>query len=167
MSVYVTESGVRFGPFDPDHIFQIERSPSIAALGEGVKKVEFILKRANTGNNAIFFIEAKSSIPREADAFFSDIKMKMLHSLTLWLLALVKRHATLHSELPLALHRTVDAAKPYMLILVIPLMPNHALVGATDKFRQIMGADLRVWHIGAQNVRVLNEEKARSCGLIT
>ncbi|MBP8285439.1 MAG: hypothetical protein KAX57_01215 [Rhodoferax sp.] len=166
MNVNISESGLEFGPFDETHIFQIEKSPAANALGTGIKKVEFIVKRATKQGNAVWLIEAKSSIPRDATAFFGQIKTKMIHSLTLWLLALVKRHPGLHKDLPLAMRHAADAAIPCLLILVIPPMPSHALVGASEKFRQVMGPDLRLWNIGAQNVRVLNEEKARFYGLV-
>jgi hypothetical protein len=122
--------------------------------------------RTTPQGSTVCLIEAKSSIPRETTAFFTDIKTKMIHSLTLWLLAVVKRQPAVQKELPPAMRHVADAAKPCMLILVIPPMPSHALVGASDKFRKVMGADLRLWNIGAQNVRVLNEEKARLYGLV-
>lgn len=166
MNVNIPESGLEFGPFDANNIFQIEKSSAVTALGTGIKKVEFILMLATKQGSTVCFIEAKSSIPRETTAFFGDIKTKMIHSLTLWLLAVVKRQPALHKDLPPAMRHVADAAKPCMLILVIPPMPSHALVGASEKFRQIMAPDLRLWNIGAQNVRVLNEEKARLYGLV-
>lgn len=168
MKVNIPESGLEFGPFDANNIFHIEKSPALTALGSGIKKVEFILMRSTPQGSTVTvcLVEAKSSIPRETTEFFGDVKTKMIHSLTLWLLAVVKRQPAVQKELPPAMRHVADAAKPCMLILVIPPMPSHALVGASDKFRKVMGADLRLWNIAAQNVRVLNEEKARLYGLV-
>lgn len=163
MSRTIKESGLCFGPFEETALFEFERSPGIALLGSGIKKVEFALSQGK--NKQIVFVEAKSSIPRETDAFFSAVKIKLVHSLTLWMLGLTRRHPELFGELPEGLNRRIDATRPLAFLLVIPGMPDHALAPATDKLRRTLDADLRLWNIPAQNVRVLNESKASHIGL--
>lgn len=41
-AVVIEESGVRFGPFDRERLFQIEHSDIHKRAGKGIKTVEFI-----------------------------------------------------------------------------------------------------------------------------
>jgi len=164
--VWVNESELQFGPFDVNDIFEPERSPGIAALGKGISKVEFILHSKNKAAHIVTLLEAKSTIPRETDVFFADIKTKMLHSLTVWALAIAGRQNAIYHELPQQLKRSSDLKHTLQLILVIPPMPDHALVGATEKFRKMMQPEIRLWSIPEQYVRVLNTKRVQAMGLV-
>ncbi|MEA2028172.1 MAG: hypothetical protein U9N49_04290, partial [Campylobacterota bacterium] len=122
-AVQVSESGVDFGDFLEDDLFQIEKVLSdYVQLGEGINKVEFILKSYYDGTS-IVFVEAKSSIPRDSNKFFEEIKSKMIHSITVWFSAVAGRHSKLQDHLPKN-HKNLNILKlPIKLILVIPKVP--------------------------------------------
>jgi len=167
VTVWVEESGVIFGPFDEEAIFLVEQSPAVEALGENLKKVEFMVSLATPNDQSkTVLVEAKSSIPKERDSFFVEIRDKMLHSLAWWGMTLAGKHPTISEELPTML-KEGDAIRGRIdLVLVIPLMPDEFLTGATDKFRSIMQGDARAWGIEIQNVRVLNRARAETYGVV-
>lgn len=167
MTVWVEESGVRFGPFDDMSIYQIERSDAVCNLGDCIKKTEFILlMETDAAIRKIVFLEAKSSIPRDTDAFFQEIRYKMVHSLTVWLLAAMGKHIDIADELPVAFKDPTLVNEHINLVLVIPTIPDHHLSVTTDKFRAAMMGDLRAWGITPEHVRVLNHARATAFGLI-
>ncbi len=86
MSVIITESGMRFGPFDEEDIFLIEKSQLYKSLGENIKAIEFVLCQQK---NAICFIEAKSSSPKpynneDFNPFILELYEKFAHSIELF-----------------------------------------------------------------------------------
>ncbi|WEL53973.1 hypothetical protein PZ739_19325 [Pseudomonas kermanshahensis] len=168
MTIWINESGVRFGPFEECDIFIIENSPTVSALGEHLKKVEFLLSMPTSGGKRkTVFLEAKSTIPRERDAFFNEVKEKMLHSLATWFMALVGKHGDIGKELPEALSGQKLIQDQIDLILVIPPIPDTHLSDATDKFRAVMMGDIKAWGILPSNVRVLNISRAKAYGVIS
>jgi hypothetical protein len=167
VTVWIEESGVQFGPFEECDIFRVENSPGILALGDHLKKVEFALSMLTpSGDRKIVFLEAKSTIPRDRDEFFREIRDKMLHSLTTWLMALIGKHPEICEELPASLNNQNLIHGQIELILVIPLIPDPHLNDATDKFRAVMMGDARAWGISPSNIRVLNTSRAKVYGVI-
>ncbi len=85
--VQIKESGMIFGKYEPQCLYQIENSKLHKGLGTGIKSVEFILLR---DTNKIFFIEAKSSSPKaETNAvryheFIDEITDKFIHSFNMF-----------------------------------------------------------------------------------
>ncbi len=63
MEVIMEESGMRFAKYSEDEVFEIEKSPQYtkSLRQKGVKICEFVLRRGNK----IYFMEAKSSCPRQ------------------------------------------------------------------------------------------------------
>lgn len=123
--VYLLESGLRFGPFHPDRVWQLEASPLYVGLAGNSqpKAVEAVVYRHFRGKDPrIVFLEAKSSAPwgpRPGDSpddhrakaeavekFDQEICDKLLHSLHLWLGA---AHGW-WPGVPLPAKLTVDAA---------------------------------------------------------
>jgi len=163
MTVQVCESGVVFGDFDEDNVFLIEQAVAQTTLCEAaIKSVEFILLQQSTHKQPVVnFVEAKSSIPREADDFFQEIRdNKMVHSLRTWFCTVLGRQKLLAAYLPKH-QQTIDVLRwPLRLILVIPSAPDKMLPALTDKLRQTLRADIKSWAIDYSAVSVLNEERA-------
>ena len=59
--VRISESGMVFGEYAEENVFQIEKSKLHDKIGNGIKVVEFILINEP---NKLNFIEAKSSSPQ-------------------------------------------------------------------------------------------------------
>jgi hypothetical protein len=165
MTLQILESGVMFGDFEQDDVFEIEKSPAVARLGDGICKVEFICNQNQA--KRIVFLEAKSSYPRKADDFFKEIKAKMLHSLTIWVASVTGRHPDIKDGIGVNLQRTTALKKPIHFILVIPDMPSEHCGVASDKFRQYMSVERRLWNIKDRDIRVLNRQKAEQIGLVS
>lgn len=165
MSIQILESGVLFGDFDADSLFQIEQSEAVKKLGDGISKVEFIYRAENEHN--VIFLEAKSSYPRDAVAFFEEIKQKMLHSLIIWFTSVSGRHLNIKEELGQNLNKIKLLRKPIQLLLVIPKMPDDACVQASHKFRKSWDVERRLWNIKDIDIVVLNTERARKKGLVS
>lgn len=165
MSVKIQESGVLFGDFELDDLFQIEKSTAVDSLGECICKVEFVFHQELA--KRVVFLEAKSSYPRKADDFFQEIKSKMLHSLTIWFAAVAGRHTNIKPEMGIALQKSTMLKKPIHFVLVVPDMPSEHCIGATDKFRQCLNLERRLWNIQDNHILALNTEKAKKFGLIS
>lgn len=164
MTIHIEESGVVFGEFLPENVFEIEKARSVSQLGDGIKKVEFILHQAE--ENRVIFLEAKSSYPREAEKFLTDIQQKMTHSLIIWFTAIVGRHDEIKTEIGEQLKRVRQLKRNIHLILVVPNMPSEHCVIASDKLRKALNVERRLWNIRECDIRVLNTEKAKRMGLV-
>ncbi len=165
MSISIIESGMTFGRFAPSDVFEFEKIINTMKLGQHVCKVEFIVRDVS-GNAAIVFVEAKSSIPRESDSFFADIRLKMIHALTIWFTAVCGRHAQLMNLIPHNLDKFEHLRLPIKMYLVIPNVPDQYLQPLSDKFRQFLTVDQKIWAIGHSDIQVLNEPRAIKYGLM-
>jgi len=61
MSVVIEESGMKFGPFEEENIFYIERSNIYKQLQHGVQMAEFLLFRPEKKD--LIILEAKTTAP--------------------------------------------------------------------------------------------------------
>ncbi len=107
MEVIMEESGMWFAKYSEDEVFEIEKSPQYtkSLRQKGVKICEFVLRRGNK----IYFMEAKSSCPRQIvwdnpkedreqrkrkyEEYIEEIVLKMRHSLSLYGNILLKRYS--------------------------------------------------------------------------
>lgn len=163
--VVINESGVNFGTFESGDVFEIERILTSIKFGDGVSKIEFIVRMQDTGGS-IALVEAKSSIPRGSKDFFEEIKLKMAHSLTIWFASVCGRHSNLAPLLPSNLNNASNLILPLKLILVIPTVPDDMLSGFSDVFRKTLQVERALWGIGHSDIFVLNESRAKRYRLI-
>jgi hypothetical protein len=81
------ESGMTFGPYSDDDFFYIEKSQMLKKC-QGVKTVEFIF---HPKKSLLYFVEAKSSSPKNAELFAKEIAQKFTDSFQLLMAGLLKR----------------------------------------------------------------------------
>lgn len=162
-SIEISESGVKFGPFDENNIFLIESLTENYFSPGGISRVEFVLK---TGNS-VYLVEAKSSIPRETEYFFCGIKSKIVHSLILWFNLTLSRLSSANIDLPENLRDIQNLQQQIRLLLIIPDVPNELLPQFSEAFRSSLRKERLIWGIDYQNVLVLNKEKATGLGLVS
>lgn len=165
MNVTITDSGMEFGEYAKEDIFELEKVLNNIKFGHHVCKVEFIVRISNGKKTAVAFVEAKSSIPKASDQFFKEICLKMQHSLIIWFTAVCGRHDKLTDQLPVNLKSTAHLKLPIKLFLVIPTIPNDYLAHLTDKLRLKLSAEKNIWAIKDCNIFVINESKAEKYGL--
>ncbi|MGR7921231.1 hypothetical protein ACU6RQ_09000 [Zobellella denitrificans] len=164
--ITIQESGLTFGPFVPDSIFRVERSPCVARLS-GIKACEFAWWSADDGK--LIFIEAKSTIPsaknspQEYEQYFSDMLEKFDNSLQLLLAGGWIRHTDLAAELSKLIPDLDWQQAEILFYLVVPKAPREYLGALTDKLTQILGRQLKIWRARAF---VINEQMARDKGLL-
>ena len=172
MGVIIRESGMEFGEYDENQVFWIEASEQYTKRlrQNGIKSCEFILRR---GNN-LYFIEAKSSCPRQIlagipsdekekkkkayDKYINDIVLKMRHSLSLYGNILLKRYS--QNNIPNAMVNPNLLEKEIHLILVINTSgawdPDPEL---GETLNQYLNDVLRIWRI--KRLLVITERDAK------
>lgn len=172
MAVIISESDMRFGEYEPEQVFQLEKSPQYTEKlrPNGIKSCEFILRRGNK----LYFVEAKKSCPMQIaadtpeekiakyNAYIQDIVLKMRHSLNLYCNIVLERYTTKGvSEL---LREKNMSNLEIRLVLVVKNAKKEWLVPFQDVFRKQLQDELRIWKI--PDFIIINEVTARARHLI-
>ncbi|TYL46649.1 hypothetical protein [Marinomonas sp. IMCC 4694] len=164
--IEIPESGVIFGPFNEDYLYQIEKSTN---LPRNAQLVEFIWLVPD--RNALLLVEAKSSFSQPVnDVDFSkninEIYNKLVDSLIILVSSHLRRLETIHNELPQPFKNIDWSSISIHLRLVIPTFQTDWLAPISDKLREKLKHILAAFGISAQNVMVLNKELADKQGLL-
>ena len=99
-TLFIEESGMRFGPYPEGHCFTLEQSKTYKAIQGNVKIAEFLLIRPVRGkaSSDVWIVEAKSSSPsynidqQRFAEFIKEIHEKLLNAFSLGIACLLKRH---------------------------------------------------------------------------
>ncbi|KPA96575.1 MULTISPECIES: hypothetical protein [Pseudomonas] len=167
MSILFDESGMRFGPYDEDKFFPIERSSVYRKSGEGVKIAEFVLVRTSSkGAEEAWVVEAKSSIPRDFTMFMGEIRQKLTNAVQLTIASCLGRHGDAAAELPVALKELDIGSCGFKLVLIILGAPKEKLPGLNDALKKEMKSLVKTLGFEPTSVSVINDIKARDIGLI-
>lgn len=131
----------------------------------GVKSCEFILLR----DHAIYFIEAKTSNPKETDEdtpadkiqkyheYIEDVVDKMKHSVSLYAGILLRRHDS--GGVPEKLMSYDLSGKKIKLVLVVKNAKKEWLIPLQEKLWSTLGAFRVLWNI--DGFYAINESTAR------
>lgn len=166
MGKSVRESGMDFGPFPHDTLFQIESSAFVKGLGDGLKISEMVV----FWQGKICIIEAKSSSPTHDNlhrfpVFCEEIREKLQNSLLLTFAMQAGRHgAEARQELPVNL-REAPTGTEVLFLLVIRGHQKGWLPPIQDGLNRALSTVLRCF--GASKLLVLNDEQARTRGLVS
>lgn len=170
--VIITESKMRFGEYEEENVFEIEKSEQYTEKlrPNGIRSCEFVLRRENT----LYFVEAKESCPRQITAETTDEKRKkyreyvdsitekMRHSLMLYSNILLKRYSTNGvSEL---LQENDMSKLDIRLVLVVKNAEKAWLEPFNNVFNKELDGELKIWKI--PSLSIINEETARRKGFI-
>jgi len=164
-NIRIEESEMIFD-FPEEDVFLIERCPTIAALGGGVKIVEMIVKH----NTRLMFIEAKKSSPKPGNAerfdeFMQEIYEKFRNSLILFAGIALDRPFTVNSPLPASLTASVIASMPIHFYLIINNHKEEWLPPLNDELNRLLGAVKKCFAI--KSVAVLNDSMAQKLQIIS
>lgn len=167
MTISIQESGMSFGPYSKDKCFPIEKSQLFTNLGKGLKVCEFVVLRDATNNTlAAWFIEAKSSAPREHAIYVEEIRQKLTNSVQLTFAACLKRHHDPDESLPLEF-QSVDLGKcPVKCVLVIRNFRKEWIPPLQESLSREMRGLVKTMGFSPTSVVVINDEKARELKLI-
>ncbi len=164
--ITIVESGLKFGPFHPNQVFQIEISANVRSR-QGIKTCEFVWWKNRS--TQLVLVEAKSSIPQPTsnpeayNNFWQDVLEKFDNAMQLMLLATLRRPPQLHHELPAEMQALPWEQLKLVCYLVIPDAPNDVLQALTDRLRNEMKRQKRLWR--QSELFVINANKARDASL--
>lgn len=160
------ESKMVFGPFNEADIFEIERSNVNQLIGEHIRTVEFIMRRAD---EQILFIEAKSSSPQEQtgkeryDEFITEIVEKFVQSFEIYHALRYNRYRTDMRIGEHLLQQEWDKVD-IKFVLVIHGHKKEWLPPLREALMKKMREYLKIWK---STVVVLNDEMAMNYHLIS
>ncbi|PPD28456.1 MAG: hypothetical protein CTY19_18595 [Methylomonas sp.] len=159
-----------FGSYPEGHCFEIENCQAHKKINnkakskdEGLKIAEFLLLDASGDKTTISIVEAKSSAPRDFDAYIDEVKDKLSNSLSLFLAVYLQRHKDTEIS---DLFKNVDiSGVDFKMILVIQNYPD-SLDHLQVKLKNSIKKTARIWNVDLNSVLVMNEAGARRHGLI-
>jgi hypothetical protein len=165
MSVTIEESGLLFGEYDEEKFFHIEKSSIYKSFEDKTRVVEFILYNKN---NAILFVEAKSSSPKpgnqvEFDPYINEIYEKFSHSVDLFFSMVIKRTADYKNEMPAYFKSADYSSVEIKLVLVINGHETGWLSPITTALHNKLKRKIKIWRL---QLIVLNHELAGKYGLL-
>lgn len=173
MGVIIEESGMQFGEYNENQVFQIEKSKQYTEnlRPKGIKSCEFILRK----EKKLFFIEGKSSCPRQVvenipdgereekkakyDKFIGDIVLKMRHSLSLYGNILLKRYEQENVPLDLVGPDLSDSTIYLILVINPPNGTWEPEPELQDDLRHQLQDEMKIWHI--ESLLVIGAQTAR------
>lgn len=167
----IVESGMVFGKFLEENLFQIENSSLHLSFGKNVKTVEFILLQER---DRILFVEAKSSCPNaenkdessqkneKFEAYYREITEKFIDSLQMFFFLGRNSYAdAIGSNLKEKKH--YEKTK-FCFVLVIKNAENEEwLSGPKAELEARLKHMLKIWNA---KILVLNETLAVQYGLL-
>lgn len=171
--VSIPESGMNFGPFSANDLWQVETCALYKKIEEGVQIAEFVLLRqGRAGQPVAWIVEAKSSSPRPEtqpnfDAFIEEIRSKLSNAFTLTVATRLKRFEGEFTNLPSAFQQMDLKTTNFTFILVIKGHQDAWLVPVQDALVKAMKGLVKTWNLPPSSVAVLNEEGAKQKGLIS
>lgn len=171
----IEESGMIFNTED-SKTFYIEESKFYHSLEDGVKTAEFLVFY-DAENATCEIIEAKSSSPNpnnkeennkgKFNNYINEINEKFVNSFNLYVANRLERHGKdNHEEMPQVFRNTNLSTLGFKFVLVIKNHRKRWLVPISDAIKLIMKPFVKAWNIQDKNIKVLNDEMARSKGYI-
>ena len=173
MGVIIEESGLQFGEYYENQVFQIEKSEQYTKnlRQNGIKTCEFILRKGKR----LYFFEAKQSCPRQIvgdipadekeqrteayNKFIEEIVLKMRHSLSLYGNILLKRYSQDNVSENLA-NSDLSNSLIYLVLVINPQdgdwEPEPEL---QDDLRLHLKDEMRIW--GIESLFVITPQQAR------
>lgn len=160
----IPESGMDFGPFDSEQVFRIEIAQARKRVERhGVKSVEFLLLRPQAAPT-VWLVEAKHTLPPEDR--LQDIEGKFADTFQMLFSALVGRLEVLREEMPEALRSLPVSDTRFVCVLVIKMARKDHLGPFQEKMKKRLRKTLSLWSISTDSLVVLDEQGARTRGLI-
>lgn len=165
-TITILESGMKFGPFQLDECFYIEKSKIYQNIQQNLMMAEFLWLKQQKSQAKVWVVEAKSSVPREHDVYMNEVKDKLVNAFTLTLSSVLGRHEIGKNELPALFKKLKLSSVQFGFVLVINGVPQAYLSALQDALQLKLKSTLKVWALEANSVLVLNNEIAKQYGFI-
>lgn len=167
MGIVISESGMQFGEYEQQYVYQLEKSSQYTKKlrPNGIKSCEFIMRR----DNALYFAEAKTTCPQQIKAdtseekkmkyneYIQDIVLKMRHSLALYSSILLGRYDM--DGIPEGLRERDTSHLEIKLVLVVKNAKKEWLIPFQEVFRKALKDEIKIWQVSTVNI--INEQTAR------
>lgn len=168
--ITISESGLTFGPFDPNTLLWLERSPVYLGLpsSHGVKMAEFAWVKISGDRCMTYVVEAQNTFPRpeNSKAAIQELKEKFSNAMALIAALKAGLHALHASALPTSFDAYSMADLLHQLVLVIPGIPREEC----ESVRLLLEKSLRsvtcLWALKSPAIVVMNRQIAINRGLI-
>lgn len=169
MGVYITESGMKFGPFQKEAIIHIESSLQYVAIKQGMHITEFIYYEKE--KKRLVALEAKTTAPNpdsdivenpkeKFQEYIKDIREKFENSLDLYV------NMALKDEVPGDFKGIDYHELEIVFVLVIKNHEKAWLKDVKDAMEMAVRSVHRTNKIWKCKVLVINEQMARKAHLI-
>lgn len=169
MGEYITESGMKFGPFPPEALIRIESIPQYRKIQQGMHISEFIYY--DKEKQRLISLEAKTTAPNpnsnavdnpkeHFQKYIRDIREKFENSLDLYL------NLALKKDIPSGFTRINYNKLEIIFILVIKNHERAWLKDVKDALEMAVRSVHRTNQIWKCKVLVINEDMARRSNLI-
>lgn len=168
-SSFIVESEMKFGPFNEENIFHIEKIRIYEEYDKPFKIGEFII--LSQDSKEIKIVEAKMSSPKPEntanfDSYLSDISEKLANTLNFYISLKIKRHPKGYKEMPAPFQNTDISNLKFKLILVINGHAEAWLPPIKEALYQKLKPFCKIWNLSSDPVVVLNDKWARQFQLI-
>ncbi|MCC8047415.1 MAG: hypothetical protein LIP12_18335 [Clostridiales bacterium] len=149
----IRESNMNFGKFEDSQVFQIEKCEQYqkGLKLKGIKSCEFILRKGKK----LYFVEAKTSCPKQITADSSEEKIKKYHDYVNDILSKMKHSLNLYSAILLNRYPSEDVSETMrsndlsnleiMFVLVVKNAEKEWLAPFADVFNKALYSELQIW----------------------
>lgn len=166
--ITISESGMKFGPYEEMDIINWEKSSLYKSFGVGLKSVEFIYLEKKC---AFCLLEAKTTAPNPLgpkgqegfDEYIGEVSEKLIHTFDLFISSLLGRYADKEKELPIKFLKQNLGKIKVKFLLVVKDAKYEWLRPLNDGLNKVLLRHKKTWDI---KVTVLNEEMALSRNII-
>jgi len=153
------ESEMTFGPYLDDDFFYIEKSRMLKKC-HGIKTVEFIF---HPKKSLLYFVEAKSSSPKNTEDFAQEIAQKFSNSFQLFMAGILKRKAG-HEEIGENIKKLDYQKVKFRFFLIVRGHKETWLPPLRTEIEKIMRGYQTIWNC---EIVVLNDFLAKEQGIIS
>ncbi len=170
--ITVVESGLKFGPYDPDNLFEIEKFVKSTRQFDDIKIAEFALILQGKAPK-ICIVEAKSSSPHtgkpseEFDKFIVEINSKLVNSLCLLVALCIRRHKDRYNELPRKFKSFNVGEVNFELILILRGHADEWNLKIAEQLSIKLDSQRKIWNHNLFHIKVLNDKQAIEKGYAT
>ncbi|MBI9032056.1 hypothetical protein JEZ13_08675 [bacterium] len=167
MSKIITESGMKFGPFEDKYLYEIEKSKMVQTLQ--IKIVEIIIYY----KKSLIFLEAKSSSPDPNQAFsdrqcnfdeyIKDVSRKFINSVNIFVSICIKRNK---DKISTELEKIDFSTTNIKLLLVIKDHKMEWLSPINDALKFRLNDLCKSLNINPSNILTINDTMAKEKKLL-
>jgi hypothetical protein len=112
-------------------------------------------------NDQLWFIEAKSSVPRDLSVEVQKIRSKLTNAASLFLALRLGLHAKHRDELPQAMRDAALTFDCVQFVWIVRDCPKSELPPLCDALVKAMLPTLKIWGMSSLQVKAFNQDRAR------